>query len=478
MKKGISLVALVITIIVLIILTGTIVLTVLDVNLFERAEQARDERNKQEVYSAVQREVLDVQASKIGLAVSQEFATELQTRLLNKHSNSKATATYSTATDSIAITFDLNNKTYNLTLDNKYRLTFVETSPEMEQFIVDLTAVMEQYFNPNDQNPALANYDLAAIQKEMDKKYPDAEYLYLIAYYIDENREKAQYIPIALGSNLDAFVADMGSVTSSFFTAEIDYKGNKKVIEGTELKNTLEYEKADYITKTEAEKLYSFSNNTITKYKGGGPKVTIPRNILAESGEDYCISISTIGEKAFAKVSATKVDLVTEMLGTTYEVYNSMDVIDLVLNAEGISDVSQSQIYTEGMTKDEYVEKIIQANGGEVYKEDGHLYAYMTSEGDFTTKPSNVDITEIIIPGGKDRIDISTYAFKDNSNLKTIRFNTRIGTIARFGLAYCDGLTDIYMPFYTMEQVQALANYSEDKWGAPSATIHCSDGDL
>lgn len=127
MKKGISLVALVITIIVLVILAGAVVLTMMDDSIFDKANTAVDEQNKKEVFSAVQREVLNVQTENIGLAVGEEFAQKLQTKLNNKYKEANATAIYDETKDEIDIGFKLNKKEYSLILNNKYQLSIVES---------------------------------------------------------------------------------------------------------------------------------------------------------------------------------------------------------------------------------------------------------------------------------------------------------------------------------------------------------------
>ena len=225
MKKGISLVALVVTIIVLIILAGTIALTALDSNLFGKAENARDERNKQEVYSAVQREVLNVQSSKIGLAVSTEFATELQKNILERHKTSNATATYNQTEKNIAITFDLNGKTYNLTLDNKYRLTMDDTTippidDDEEQFLIDLKNTYDKHYDEEK-----GAYHLYRIQMEMDEKYPDAQYTYMYIFKNVETIEgqKDMYLPMMTEVDVRSFASEQ-SMYSNIVDVKINYK--------------------------------------------------------------------------------------------------------------------------------------------------------------------------------------------------------------------------------------------------------------
>ena len=127
MKKGISLVALVVTIIVLIILSATVVLTMVDDSIFDKANTAVEEQNRKEVFSEVQREVLNVQTENIGLAVGEEFAQKLQTNLNNRYATSNSTAIYDEAKDIIDIVFKLNQKEYGLTLNNKYQLNIGTT---------------------------------------------------------------------------------------------------------------------------------------------------------------------------------------------------------------------------------------------------------------------------------------------------------------------------------------------------------------
>lgn len=127
MKKGISLVALVVTIIVLVILAGTVVLTMMDDSILDKANTAKNEQNKNEVFSAIQREVLNVQAENIGLQVGEEFAQKLQTKLNDKYKGANITTTYDETTGKIDIGYKLNEKEYSLTLNNKYQLSIEES---------------------------------------------------------------------------------------------------------------------------------------------------------------------------------------------------------------------------------------------------------------------------------------------------------------------------------------------------------------
>ena len=127
MKKGISLVALVVTIIVLVILAGTVVLTMMDDSILDKANTAKNEQNKNEVFSAIQREVLNVQAENIGLQVGEEFAQKLQTKLNDKYKGANITTTYNETTGKIDIGYKLNEKEYSLTLNNKYQLSIEES---------------------------------------------------------------------------------------------------------------------------------------------------------------------------------------------------------------------------------------------------------------------------------------------------------------------------------------------------------------
>lgn len=136
MKKGISLVALVVTIIVLVILAGTVVLTMMDDSILDKANTAKNEQNKNEVFSAIQREVLNVQAENIGLQVGEEFAQKLQTKLNDKYKGANITTTYDETTGKIDIGYKLNEKEYSLTLNNKYQLS-IEESEETELAIND-----------------------------------------------------------------------------------------------------------------------------------------------------------------------------------------------------------------------------------------------------------------------------------------------------------------------------------------------------
>ncbi len=461
MKKGISLVALVVTIIVLIILAGAVILTALDVNIFERAKLAKEQKNLKEVYVAVQNEVLGVQQEKIGLAVSTEFATHLQARLLKNYPTSNATATYNSGSNSIGITFDLSNKTYELSLDRKYRLTMLTTVDEgqSDNFIADLELAMEKYFDES-----TGTYNLYDIQQEMDKKYPNAEYLYILS-------TGNIRIPVGINDTILNFVVG-DNVGSQLFTVQIKNGSTTVAIENGELKDELSVNPSHYLLEEEASELYEYSNNEITLYKGNESIVNVPVIILTATGYDR---IDIIGENAFGDIETELQDIIIDVLNSDYDTYNGMTEQQYVEVMSSI-DSSFTSLYQSGMTKDEYTEAIIKSMGGVFIKKDGHLYTYRNGET-FTSAPRTNPITEIIIDQGIQNIDIKSNAFKNSNQLKTIRFNTLIHELSSNAFANC-GLTDIYMPLYTKEEVQALTNYSTNKWGAPQATIHCSDGDL
>ncbi|MBR2418602.1 MAG: hypothetical protein IKB12_08220 [Clostridia bacterium] len=103
MKKGISLVALVITIIVLIILTAAVILTISNDGILDKAQNAANEKSKLEVYNAVQREVLNVQNEKRELVFGIDFANELKIRLDKKHPASNSIVEYNPSEDEIDI---------------------------------------------------------------------------------------------------------------------------------------------------------------------------------------------------------------------------------------------------------------------------------------------------------------------------------------------------------------------------------------
>ena len=114
MKKGISLVALVVTIVVLIILTAAVVLTINNDSIFDKADDAVKEQNKREAYSAVQMEVMQVRLQNIGEPIGENFAKLLQERLETKYPSSNATVEHKN--DQIEILYTLNGKEYQMIL--------------------------------------------------------------------------------------------------------------------------------------------------------------------------------------------------------------------------------------------------------------------------------------------------------------------------------------------------------------------------